>query len=149
MKQVNCATYEGIEAKVVQVESSLTKGLPSFNIVGIASTSINESKERVKSALLTNGFSFPPKRFVINLSPSDIKKEGSHFDLSIALLLLMENEEIDISEWFVFGELGLDGQIKENRYLYPLILSLANQQVIKKAIVPKESLSILRRFSYQ
>lgn len=147
MKQVNCATYEGIEAKVVQVESSLTKGLPSFNIVGIASTSINESKERVKSALLTNGFSFPPKRFVINLSPSDIKKEGSHFDLSIALLLLMENEEIDISEWFVFGELGLDGQIKENRYLYPLILSLANQQVIKKAIVPKESLSKLTKIA--
>ncbi|WP_345992878.1 YifB family Mg chelatase-like AAA ATPase [Sulfurimonas sp. HSL-1716] len=147
MKQVNCATYEGIEAKVVQVESSLTKGLPSFNIVGIASTSINESKERVKSALLSNGFSFPPKRFIINLSPSDLKKEGSHFDLSIALLLLMDDQETDISDWFVFGELGLDGQIKENKYLYPLILSLANQNLIKKAIVPKESLKKLTKIA--
>ena len=140
MKQVCCATYEGIDAKVVQVESSLTKGLPAFNIVGIASTSINESKERVKSALLTNGFSFPPKRFVINLSPSDMKKEGSHFDLSIALLLLLDSDEKDLSEWFVFGELGLDGSVKENAILYPLLLSLANQNLLHKAIVPKESL---------
>lgn len=147
MKMANCATYEGIEAKVVQVESSLTKGLPSFSIVGIASTSINESKERVKSALLTNGFSFPPKRFVINLSPSDIKKQGSQFDLSVALLLLMDNEDIDISEWFIFGELGLDGQVKENMFLYPLILSLANQNLIKKAIVPKESLNKLTKIA--
>ena len=130
MKQVKCATYEGLEAKVVEVESSLTKGLPSFNIVGIASTSINESKERVKSALLTNNYTFPPKRFVISLTPSDLKKQGSHFDLSIALLLLMDNEEIDISAWFVFGELSLDGKVRENSYLYPLILSLANQQLI-------------------
>ena len=144
---VNCATYEGIEAKVVQVESSLTKGLPSFSIVGIASTSINESKERVKSALLTNGFSFPPKRFVINLSPSDIKKQGSQFDLSVALLLLMDSDETDISDWFIFGELGLDGQVKENIFLYPLILSLANQNLIKKAIVPKESLNKLTKIA--
>ena len=73
MKHVKCATYKGLEAKVVEVESSLTKGLPSFNIVGIASTSINESKERVKSALLTNNYTFPPKRFVISLTPSDLK----------------------------------------------------------------------------
>ena len=143
MKHVKCATYEGLEAKVVEVESSLTKGLPSFNIVGIASTSINESKERVKSALLTNNYTFPPKRFVISLTPSDLKKQGSHFDLSIALLLLMDNEEIDISQWFVFGELSLDGKVRENSYLYPLILSLANQQLITKAIVPKESLEKL------
>ena len=147
MKHVKCATYEGIEAKVVEVESSLTKGLPSFNIVGIASTSINESKERVKSALLTSNYTFPPKRFVISLTPSDLKKQGSHFDLSIALLLLMDSEEIDISEWFVFGELSLDGKVRENGYLYPLILSLANQQLITKAIVPKESLEKLTKIA--
>lgn len=145
VKYVKCATYEGIDAKVVEVESSLTKGLPSFNIVGIASTSINESKERVKSALLSNGYTFPPKRFVISLTPSDLKKQGSHFDLSIALLLLMDSEENDISEWFVFGELSLDGQVRENSSLYPLILSLANQKLIRKVIVPKESLEKLTK----
>jgi magnesium chelatase family protein len=145
MKKVNCATYEGIDAKVVEVESTLTKGLPSFSIVGIASASITEAKERVKSALLSNEFSFPPKRITINLAPSDLKKEGSQFDLSIALLIALDYLEDDLSEWFVFGELGLDGVIKENMKLYPLLLSLANQKVITKAIVPHESLEKLSK----
>ncbi|MGD9718012.1 MAG: YifB family Mg chelatase-like AAA ATPase [Sulfurimonadaceae bacterium] len=136
MKRIRCATYEGMDAKTVDVESTLTKGLPSFSIVGIASASITEAKERVKSALLSNDFSFPPKRITISLSPSDLRKEGSHFDLSIALLILLDGVEEDLSEWFVFGELGLDGSIKENLLLYPLILSLANQKLLSKVIVP-------------
>jgi len=145
MKMVSCATYEGIDAKLVHVESTLTKGLPSFTIVGIASASINEAKDRVKSALLSNEFSFPPKRITINLAPSDLKKEGSQFDLSIALMVALDSEESDFSEWFVFGELGLDGAVKENIQLYPLMLSLANQRVVKKAIVPHESLEKLSK----
>lgn len=136
MKTVCCATYEGIEAKIVQVESTLTKGLPSFSIVGMASASISEARERVKSALLSNEFTFPPKRITINLSPSDVKKEGSQFDLSIALMIALDTSEDDLSEWFVFGELGLDGVVKENMQLYPLLLSLANQRAVQKAIVP-------------
>ena len=143
MKTVSCATYEGVDAKVVHVESTLTKGLPSFSVVGMASASINEAKERVKSALLCNEFIFPPKRITINLAPSDVKKEGSHFDLSIALLIVLDNIEDDLSEWFVFGELGLDGSVKENNQLYALMLSLANQNIVKKAIVPYESLDKL------
>ncbi len=145
MKKVFCATYEGIDAKVVTVESTLTKGLPSFTIVGMASTAISEAKERSKSALLSNDFSFPPKRITINLAPSDVKKEGSQFDLSIALLIALDYLEDDLSEWFVFGELGLDGTVKENLQLYPLILSLANQKVIKKAVVPYSSLEKLSK----
>lgn len=143
MKTLSCATYEGIEAKVVHVEATLTKGLPSFSVVGMVSASINESKDRVKSALLSNQFSFPPKRITVNLSPSDVKKEGSQFDLCIALLIALNHIQEDLCEWFVFGELGLDGAVKENIWLYPLILSLANQGVIKKAIVPFESLDKL------
>lgn len=143
MKQVNCATYEGLDAKVVQVESTLTKGLPSFSIVGMASTAITEAKERVKSALLSNEFSFPPKRITINLAPSDVAKNGSQFDLSMALMIALDSLEDDLSAWFVFGELGLDGAIKENMQLYPLILSLANQNILSKAIVPYESLEKL------
>lgn len=145
MKKVSCATYEGLDAKVVHVESTLTKGLPSFSIVGMASASITEAKERSKSALLSNDFSFPPKRITINLAPSDIKKEGSQFDLSIALLIALDYLEDDLSEWFIFGELGLDGVVKENLQLYPLILSLANQNVISKAIVPHASLDKLSK----
>ena len=145
MKTVNCATYQGLEAKLVQVESTLTKGLPSFAVVGMASTAITEAKERVKSALLSNDFSFPPKRITINLAPSDVKKEGSQFDLSIALLIALDSLKDNLSEWFVFGELGLDGRVKENMLLYPLMLSLANQNIVKKAIVPKSSLDKLSK----
>lgn len=145
MKKVLCATYEGLDAKVVDVESTLTKGLPSFSIVGMASTAITESKERVKSALLSNDFSFPPKRITFSLAPSELSKSGSQFDLSMALLILLNTQKIDLSDWFVFGELGLDGSVKENIQLYPLLLSLANQKLIHKAIVPKEALSKLSK----
>jgi magnesium chelatase family protein len=144
MKKLQCATLEGIEAIPVSVESTLTKGLPSFTIVGMASTAINEARERVKSALLSNAFVFPPKRITINLSPSDVNKNGSHFDLSIALLIALDSTEIDLSEWYVFGELGLDGSVKENALLYPLVLSLANSASMQKVLVPKESLSKVR-----
>ncbi len=145
MKSLRCATLDGFEAKEVVVESTLTKGLPAFGIVGLASLSINEAKERVKSALLANGFKFPPKRITINLSPSELSKSGSHFDLAIALLIALDKLEKNIDEWFVFGELGLDGRIKESSAIYPLILSLANQRKIKKAIVPAESLEKLSK----
>ena len=140
MKKLQCATLEGIEAISVSVESTLTKGLPSFTIVGMASTAINEARERVKSALLANDFVFPPKRITINLSPSDVNKNGSHFDLSIALLIALDSSEVDLSSWYVFGELGLDGSVKENALLYPLVLSLANSKSMQKVLVPEESL---------
>jgi len=145
MKKIKCATNEGIDARVVEVEATLTKGLPSFSIVGMVSTAISEAKERVKSALLSNEFSFPPKRITLNLSPSELQKSGSHFDLSIALLILLNESVDEFDEWFVFGELGLSGDVKENIQLYPLILSLANQGVIKKAIVPQESVEKLAK----
>lgn len=145
MKKISCATYDGLEAKPVWVESTLTKGLPSFSIVGMANTSITEAKERVKSALLSNNFTFPPKRITINLAPSDLSKSGSQFDLSIALLIALDELEEDFSEWFVFGELGLDGVVKENTQLYPLLLSLANQNVVKKVIVPFDALPKLSK----
>jgi magnesium chelatase family protein len=145
MQKIHCATYEGLDAKVITVESTLTKGLPSFTVVGMPSISINESKERVKSALLSNEFKFPPKRITLSLSPSDIKKDGSQFDLSIALMIALNTVEDDFSSWFVFGELGLDGEVKENNQLYPLLLSLANQGVVSKAIVPHSSLNKLSK----
>lgn len=144
MKKLLCATFEGINAHPVSVESTLTKGLPSFNIVGMANTAIKESMERVKSALLSNEFIFPPKRITINLSPSDLKKEGSQFDLGIALLIALDNTDLNLEDMYIFGELGLDGSVKENNLLYALILSLVNSANLTKAMVPKESLSRLK-----
>lgn len=145
MKQLLCATFEGIDAKTVEVQFSATKGLPAFTIVGMANTAIAESKERVKSALLSNQFTFPPKRLTINLAPSDIRKEGSHFDLAIATLIALGEQKTTLEGWYVFGELGLDGSVSENTLLYPIILSLANQGIITKAIVPANALDKLSR----
>ena len=139
MKVLKCATLNGIEANVVEVEGTFTKGLPSFSIVGLGNSAIQESKERVKSALLTNNFEFPPLKITINLSPSDLQKQGSHFDLPIALLIAMQDEKIDFGEYFVFGELGLDGRLKDSTLIFVLVLSLAELGILKKVLVPKES----------
>ncbi len=140
MKHLMAATLDGLEAKPVDVEATFTKGLPAFGIVGLAGSSIQESKERVKSALLTNDFSFPPLRITVNLSPSDMNKSGSHFDLAIALAIALQNEEVELKDTYVFGELGLDGKVKSTRSIFPILLSLKNSGMVKKAIVPKESL---------
>ncbi len=143
VNSLKCATLDGVTARVVEVEGSLTKGLPAFNVVGLASSDIQESKERVKNALLALDFELPPKKITINLSPSDIKKSGTHFDLAIALLVALGKSNIK-HNIFVFGELGLDGRVKSSTLLFPLILSLKEQGFIEEAIVPKDALEALQ-----
>ena len=147
VNRLTCATLEGVNARVIEVEATFTKGLPGFSVVGLASSDIQESKERTKSALLTNEFVFPPLKITINLSPSDLKKSGTHFDLSLALLIALHKTTIAEEGLFVFGELGLDGKVKASSMLFPLILSLKEQGCIKRAIVPKESIAYLSRIS--
>lgn len=140
MKIIKSATLDSIEATVVDVEATFTKGMPSFTIVGMISTSINESKDRVKSALLLNGFKFPPLKVTINLSPSEINKKGSHFDLSIALQVALNGEKkIDFEDMFFFGELALDGTIKDTSHIFAMVLSLTKQGVLNKVLVCEDS----------
>ncbi len=145
MKIIKCATLNETEAKEVDVEITFTKGLPSFTIVGLASSSINESKDRVKSALLTNEFKFPPKKITVNLSPSEIKKSGTHFDLSIALLISLYESKVSFDSFHVFGELALNGEIKDSISIFPIILSLAKQGLIKNVLVCKKSAKKISR----
>ena len=147
VNRLTCATLEGVNARVIEVEATFTKGLPGFSVVGLASSDIQESKERTKSALLTNEFVFPPLKITINLSPSDLKKSGTHFDLSLALLIALNKTTIGEEGLFVFGELGLDGKVKSSSMLFPLVLSLKEQGVIHRAIVPKESIPYLSHIS--
>lgn len=140
MKIIKSATLETINAISIDVEATFTKGMPSFTIVGMISASISESKDRVKSALLTNDFKFPPLKITINLSPSEINKKGTHFDLAIALqIALYEEKKFDFSDTYFFGELALDGSIKDTYSIFPMVLSLINQGVIKKVLVCEES----------
>ncbi|CAI8192833.1 MAG: Competence protein ComM [Arcobacter lacus] len=140
MQIIKSATLDEIEAVSVNVESTFTKGLPSFSIIGMVSTSISESKDRVKSALLLNEYKFPPLKITVNLSPSEIKKNGTQFDLAIALqIALYEEKRISLDDIYVFGELGLDGIVKENDFIFPIVLSLAKQKIISEVLVCKET----------
>jgi len=140
MKRLRCASIDGFEAIKVDVETTFTKGLPSFSIVGLANNSIQEAKDRVKSSLLTNEFKFPPKKITVNLSPSEVAKSGSQFDIAIALLIALQEKKIDFSDFYVFGELGLDGALKDTKSIFVLVLSLARQGLIKNILIPKESI---------
>jgi magnesium chelatase family protein len=144
---LTCATLVGVSAKVIEVEATFTKGLPGFAIVGLASADIQEAKERVKSALLVNEFTFPPLKITIGLSPSETRKNGAHFDLSLALLIALNKHKFEEKGLFVFGELGLDGRVKSSMMLFPLILSLKEQGRIQRAIVPQEAMEYLSHIS--
>ena len=144
VNRLTCATLEGVQARVVEVEATLTKGLPGFTVVGLASSDIQESKERVKSALQVNDFTFPPLRITINLSPSDLAKQGTQFDLSLALLIALHTTTLEYEGLFVFGELGLDGRVKNTSHLFPLVLSLKEQGLISRAVVPAAAMEHLK-----
>ncbi len=106
--------YLGLEARTVEVQCQLVPGLPNFIVVGLGDKAVTESKERVRNAIAAIGLSLPPKRITVNLSPADLPKEGSHYDLPIALALLGAMGVIDaetLSGYVVVGELGLDGRI--------------------------------------
>lgn len=112
--KVLTVVFLGIEAKLVEIQTHLSNGLPCFNIVGMADKSVNESKERIRAAFSSLNINLPPKRITINLAPSDLQKEGSHFDLPIALSLLIALEIIpknSVNTFIILGELSLSGDI--------------------------------------
>ncbi len=106
--------YLGLEARAVEVQVQLSSGLPAFVIVGLPDKAVAESRERVRAALSAIGLALPPRRITVNLSPADLPKEGSHFDLPIALCLLAAIGAADaesLSHYIAVGELSLDGRI--------------------------------------
>ena len=116
-----CRAQVGLEAPLVQVEVTVTSGLPAFQLVGLPATVVRESRERVRSALLSSGFDFPSGRIVVNLAPAEIPKEGGRFELPIALGILIASGELrqapgpGARPCELYGELGLGGEIKSVR----------------------------------
>ena len=111
---VSTVAYLGLEARAVEVQCQIAPGMPRFNLVGLPDKAVNESRERVHSALAAMGLSLPPKRITINLSPADLPKEGSHYDLPIALALLAAMGVTDaeqLADYVAVGELALDGRV--------------------------------------
>ena len=120
--RVNTVAFQGIDVQPVDVQVSIANGLPAFNIVGLPDKAVAESKERVRAALHALGIALPPKRLTVNMAPADLAKEGSHFDLPIALGLLAAMEVIpkeELEEYVVLGELSLDAGIRSVTGILP------------------------------
>lgn len=139
VNKVTTAAVIGLDAYKVSVETDVLNSLPAFSIVGLPDAAINEARDRVRSAIKNSGFTFPAKKVVINLAPADLKKEGSNFDLPIAIGLLTEEgvlEEEKIKDYAFIGELSLDGTLRGVSGVLPLILGL-KKSGIKNVFVPK------------
>ena len=128
----------GIEAYPVEIEIDISSGLPAVNLIGLPCPAIKESKDRIKPAIKNSGFSWPAERITINLTPSDIKKEGTSFDLGIALGILSASGKLDrerLEEYVILGEVSLDGTIKPVKGILPVVM-LMRQLKKKKIILP-------------
>lgn len=136
----------GIEGIMIDVESDISSGLPQLSLVGYLSSSVREAGDRVRTALKNSGFAIPPKRVTINLSPADIRKDGSGYDLAIAMSILCNMQvfseeqlnDLKLDETLFLGELGLDGQVRPINGVLPMV-HYAKQSGITQVFIPKEN----------
>lgn len=141
VSKVFTASLFGIDGIRVEVEVDISHGLPSFNIVGLPEPSVKESRERVRAAIKNAGFEFPNDRITINLAPADVRKEGSSYDLPVAIGMLVAMGVIkqeQTADHLVTGELSLDGRIKAITGVLPMAI-LAAKEGFKHIVVPQEN----------
>ena len=134
------AAVQGISATVITIEVNCTKGIQFF-LVGLPDVAVRESHERIISALQVSGYKFPRNRIVINMAPADIRKEGSSYDLPLAIGILAAAEELDASRlghYMMMGELSLDGSLKPVKGILPIAIK-AREEGFKGFIVPKQN----------
>jgi magnesium chelatase family protein len=137
--RAHTVAFEGVEARPVEVQCALSAGMPSFAIVGLPDKAVSEARERVRAALLALGLALPAKRIVVNLAPADMPKEGSHFDLPIALALLAALAIVPpdlVEETVALGELSLDGTLIPVIGALPAALTAAESD--RRLICPRD-----------
>jgi len=140
VKTYSCAV-RGIEAVRISIEVNVTQGIRFF-IVGLADNAIRESQQRIESALANNGFQWPHYRVVINLAPADMRKEGTHYDLPLAIGILAATRQVTadrLEDYLALGELSLDGSVLPVKGVLPMVL-MARKEGFKGVIVPKKNL---------
>ena len=139
LSRVLSSAVFGIDAYVVEVEVDIALGLPAFATVGLPEGAVKESKDRVKAAVKNCGYEFPPRRITVNLAPADIKKEGAAFDLPMAIGILAATEIVQkgkLDQYFILGELSLDGQVKPVKGMLPIAVA-ARDTKIKGVLLPR------------
>lgn len=137
LAKVISAAVVGLEGRLVEVEVDISPGLPSTTIVGLPDTAVQESRERVRSAIRNAGCTFPMKRITVNLAPADLKKAGPAYDLPIAVSILLSSEQVafDTSNTLFLGELSLDGSLRHTHGILPM-MSLAKEKGLSPVYVP-------------
>ena len=139
LSKVMTATLLGLEAAPVMVETDDHAGLPALNMVGLASTTVKEAGERIRSAIGNTGYQFPCKRITINFAPAATKKEGSHFDLPIAVGILTATDQVDCAQtqgYALLGELSLGGSVTRIKGAMPLVMGL-KEHGAKRVVLPE------------
>ncbi|MHB8132144.1 MAG: YifB family Mg chelatase-like AAA ATPase, partial [Mobilitalea sp.] len=135
------AAIHGIDGLIVSVEADVSDGLPIFDMVGYLGSEVKEARERVRIALKNSGYMLPAKRITVNLSPADIRKEGTAFDLPVAIAILAafgHLPEENLKDFLIIGELSLNGNVNKVNGVLPIVYS-ANKQGFTKCIVPREN----------
>ncbi len=141
VNRVKSGSVIGLNAYEVSVETDIINSLPAMSVVGLPDVAVNEARDRVKSAIKNSNFTFPSRKIVVNLAPADLKKNGTGFDLPIAIGILIEEEVLtsdQVKDYAFIGELALDGMIRAVSGVLPLVLGL-KEQGIKNVIVPYEN----------
>jgi len=139
LARINCSVVSGVDACFVEVEVDISYGLPAFNIVGLPEIAVRESRERVKAAVKNSGYTFPPDRITVNLAPADIRKEGTGFDLPVAMGILAASKVVSAdlcSRYSMVGELSLDGRVKSVPGVVAAALS-AKEKGLQGILVPR------------
>jgi len=145
LSRLPSAALRGLRAEPVDVEVDLSRGLPAWSMVGLPEAAVREARDRVRSALLNSGFEFPLRHITVNLSPADRRKDGAHFDLPVAVGLLLASDQFrpteDVGHFpFMLGELALDGRLNPVPGILPLAM-FAREQGFRSLIVPEGSAS--------
>ncbi len=140
LSTLNAAALIGIDAIKVAVETNVSGGIPSFTVVGLPDNAIRESRERILTAIRNSGFEIPPKKITVNLAPADIRKEGTAFDLPIAIGLLGSLNLIShrFEDTLILGELALDGALRRVNGALPVAI-MAGKEGIRRLILPREN----------
>ena len=143
LSKINSFGLIGLDGYLIDVEVDVNHGLPAYNVVGLADTAIKESKERVASAIKNQGFNFPVEKITINLAPADTKKEGSIYDLPIAVGVLAASNQLEIKKeelksFSFVGELSLDGSLRKINGILPILITARNKG-IKKVVIPYDN----------
>ena len=144
LSKIKSMSLEGLTGYLVEIQSDVSGGLPSFEIVGLPDVRVKEAKERVRTAIKNSGIEFPSRKIIVNLAPADIRKEGTFFDLPIAIGILIALGEIskikiqNFESTIFLGELSLDGNINRVNGVLPMCIE-ARELGIKRIILPKEN----------